>query len=222
MAEPNAIVIGKDLYGILKRFSFDDFNFQAIGSWRLGGTNRFYEIYSVMRIEKDASYKKEKMANLFKVAPGLSLCKKEASHSIQERKNAHTIMLVDDETDILLTFKSILILEGYYVEAFSDPYQALQSFIDSKPGYYFLIILDIRMPSMNGLQLYKKLKEIDRNIKVIFISALEATEELVSVLEGVKRVDVMRKPVDRGQFIQKVKSSIFGQAQDYINSKSLA
>jgi two-component SAPR family response regulator len=73
---------------------------------------------------------------------------------------------------------------------------------------------------MNGLQLYKKIKEIDHNIKVIFISALEATEELVSVLEGLKKVDVIKKPVDRRRFIEKVESSIFGQGQDHISSKN--
>jgi two-component system, OmpR family, response regulator ChvI len=52
------------------------------------------------------------------------------------------------------------------------------------------------------------LKAMDPYIKVIFLSALEATEELVSILEGVKTVDILRKPIDKKHFIQKVKASI--------------
>jgi DNA-binding response OmpR family regulator len=113
-------------------------------------------------------------------------------------------MLVDDEPDILTVFKSYLTSEGYGVEAFSDSYMALQSFARSEPRHYDLLVLDIRMPTINGLQLYQRLKAV----KVIFLSALEATDELVSILDGVKTVDVIRKPIDRKHFIQKVKASI--------------
>ncbi len=216
MAEPNGIVIGKDLYDVLKHFSFDDFKFKEIGSWRLAKIHRLYEVYSVVRIQKETLYKKEKTAKLLKGTARPVPNIKYGLHDIEKPKSAPMVMLVDDEPDVLLTFKSFLLLEGYNSEAFSDPYQALQSFVHSDPGYYDLIILDIRMPSMNGLQLYKKLKEINRNIKVIFISALEATEELVSILEGVKAVDVMRKPIDREHFTQKVKSGIItGQIQGH-------
>jgi CheY-like chemotaxis protein len=64
------------------------------------------------------------------------------------------------------------------------------------------------MPTINGLQLYQRLKAVDPYIKVIFLSALEATEELVSILDGVKSVDVLRKPIDKKHFIQKVKATI--------------
>ena len=117
-------------------------------------------------------------------------------------------MLVDDEPDILTVFKSYLASEGYLVEAFSDSYMALQSFARSEPRHYDLLVLDIRMPTINGLQLYQRLKAVDPYVKVIFLSALEATDELVSILEGVKTVDVIRKPIDRKHFIQKVKASI--------------
>jgi response regulator RpfG family c-di-GMP phosphodiesterase len=52
------------------------------------------------------------------------------------------------------------------------------------------------------------LKAVDPYIRVIFLSALEATDELVSILEGVKTADVIRKPIDRKHFIQKVKATI--------------
>ena len=117
-------------------------------------------------------------------------------------------MIVDDEPDVLAVFKSYLTSEGYQVEAFSDSYKALQSFATSEPRHYDLLVLDIRMPTINGLQLYQRLKAVDPYIQVIFLSALEATDELVSILDGVKTVDVIRKPIDRKHFLQKVKASI--------------
>ena len=67
--------------------------------------------------------------------------------------------------------------EGYKVEAFSDSYMALQSFARSEPRHYDLLVLDIRMPTINGLQLYQRLKAVDPYVRVIFMSALEATDE---------------------------------------------
>jgi DNA-binding response OmpR family regulator len=117
-------------------------------------------------------------------------------------------MLVDDEPDVLAVFKSYLTSEGYNVEAFSDSYNALQSFATSEPRHYDLLILDIRMPIINGLQLYQRLKAVDQYISVIFVSALEATDELVSILDGVTTGNIIRKPIDKEHFIQMVKTNI--------------
>ena len=70
-------------------------------------------------------------------------------------------MLVDDDKDILFTFKSILETEGYNVQAFADPNEALIHFIQMEPFYYNLVLTDILMPNFNGFQLYQKLKEIN-------------------------------------------------------------
>ena len=115
--------------------------------------------------------------------------------------------MVDDEPDILTVFKSLLDKEDYAVEAVSDPYKALVSFARGEPSHFDLIVLDIRMPKMNGLQLFQKIKAIDPHAKVVFLSALDADEELVSML-GVKSEDVLRKPIDKAHLIQKIKSSV--------------
>ena len=83
------------------------------------------------------------------------------------------ILLIDDEEDILYTFKQGLASEGYNVEAFADPTEAFTHFVNVNPSHYNLAILDIRMPGLNGLQLYYRLKAINRNIKILFVSALE-------------------------------------------------
>jgi CheY-like chemotaxis protein len=95
-----------------------------------------------------------------------------------EHETTHKIMLVDDDTDILLTFKSGLEeaqstkVEGVnlQVDTFADPKEALTSF---KAGVYVLLLLDIRMPNINGFELYEKLKKIDDKPKVCFMTAYE-------------------------------------------------
>jgi two-component system response regulator ChvI len=127
----------------------------------------------------------------------------------QKQENARNILLVDDEPDTLLTYKTFLLdIEGYYnVDAFTDSQKALQNFAQVDPFHYDLVIIDIRMPGINGLQLYYRIKAMNPNIKVLFISALDAAEEMVSILPGVKVEDVIRKPVDKENFVNKAKAA---------------
>ena len=90
--------------------------------------------------------------------------------------------LIHIPADILYTFKEGLASEGYNVEAFVDPTEAFTHFVNVNPSRYKMAILDIRMPSLNGLQLYYKLKAINRNIKILFVSALDAVPELISLM----------------------------------------
>lgn len=80
------------------------------------------------------------------------------------------ILIVDDEPDVTGTFKLGLEESGFNVETFNDPETALSNF---KPGKYDLLLLDIKMPKMNGFELYEKIKKIDGNAKVCFITAFE-------------------------------------------------
>ena len=129
----------------------------------------------------------------------------------QQQKKASpataTIMLVDDEPDILLTYKTFLTIGGYNVDAFTDPREALMRFAQADPNNYNLVVMDIRMPNLNGLQLYYRLKAINPNIKILFVSSLDAAQEMVSILPAVKLDDIIRKPVDQKQFLYKVKTA---------------
>lgn len=121
-------------------------------------------------------------------------------------KKDPNLMIVDDEPDIALTYESFLTSMGYKAKAFSEPYDALRDFA-SKPSYYYdLVILDIRMHDINGLQLYQSLKAMNPICKIIFVSALDAAKEIVSVLPGVRPQDIIRKPVDREYFVDTVKT----------------
>jgi len=73
--------------------------------------------------------------------------------------------------------------QGYNVDTFTDSFQALKHFVKLNRPYYDLVILDIRMPGMNGIQLYQKLKLIDEDLRVIFVTALDAAKELISILQ---------------------------------------
>jgi len=220
-AEPNGIVIGGDLHEIMKRFSFKEYLFHKVGKNQHIGIRYSYPVYAVAR--KDEVPARDSALNVFKKETSkprlekgtlsiypqkpLQLSNDLASRPHPQQTSQLTVMLVDDEPDILAIFKYYLTSEGYNVEAFSDSYMALQSFARSPPHHYDLLVLDIRMPTINGLQLYQRLKAVDPYVKVIFLSALEATDELVRILDGVNTADVIRKPIDRKHFLQKVKAT---------------
>jgi two-component system, OmpR family, response regulator ChvI len=84
------------------------------------------------------------------------------------------ILLVDDESDVVSTFQMILEMNGFEVEAYTSPISALSNF---RPDEFGLLILDIRMPVMNGFELFKKIKEIDNRVQACFITAYEDYRE---------------------------------------------
>jgi CheY-like chemotaxis protein/predicted transcriptional regulator len=129
-------------------------------------------------------------------------------HQQAEQRNHGNLMLVEDEPDVLFAFKSILTSEGYNVDTFTDSFEALKHFINLIRPYYDLVILDIRMHGMNGIQLYQKLKRIDGDVRVIFATALDAAEELVSIIPDLNSVHIIRKPIAAKDFINLVKKAV--------------
>lgn len=132
--------------------------------------------------------------------------------SLQQRESGGPtkgakIMLIDDEPDVALTYKSFLTSEGYSVDAFREPEKAVEHFISVRPMHYDLVITDIRMREMNGLRLYQCLKNIDPSVKVIFVTALDAADELVSVITP-GPIQVLKKPVDKQIFSRSVKAAL--------------
>ena len=80
------------------------------------------------------------------------------------------LLIVDDEPDITFTIKSILEENGFKVDSFTDPISALDNY---QINFYDLVILDIKMPKMDGFQLYTKIREKDPKIKICFLTASE-------------------------------------------------
>ena len=83
------------------------------------------------------------------------------------------IMIVDDEQYIARLFAISLENNGFVVDVFNDPLSALSNY---KAGLYDLLLLDIRMPDMNGFELYEKIKDIDDKAKVCFITAYDESQ----------------------------------------------
>ena len=77
-------------------------------------------------------------------------------------------MLVDDEPDIVYIVKVGLERNGFEVDAYMDPKLALQNF---KSGFYQLLVLDVKMPNMDGIELFNRMKKEDDKVRVCFFSA---------------------------------------------------
>jgi DNA-binding response OmpR family regulator len=112
--------------------------------------------------------------------------------SVQAKK--YKVMLVDDEQDITTIFKMGLENNQFVVTTFNDPVEALSEF---RPGLYDLLILDIRMPGMNGFQLYRKIRDVDNKVKVCFLTAFdESRGELRTSFPFLEEVKCyLKKPI---------------------------
>ena len=86
------------------------------------------------------------------------------------QSQTNRILLVDDEPDHCLTYQMILQDAGFECVSYIDSVKALQEF---KPEYYDLVILDIRMPNLDGFAFCEKIREIDKPVKIVFITAGE-------------------------------------------------
>ena len=211
-AKPNGIVFGNALYRMIKSFSFsgEDYKFEEVGEYLMGFKQQ-YTLYSVRygnRANKAPSNQKKLISDMKHPQIDSSYMNKESSLSIipqkQQYKRPAKIMLVDDEEDMLLTYKFFLEDKDYNIKSFTDSETALKHFAETNAYDYDLVILDIRMPGLNGLQLYCKLKEINTAIKVLFVSALDAIDEILSILPDVDSKNIIRKPVKREHFITAV------------------
>jgi CheY-like chemotaxis protein len=125
--------------------------------------------------------------------------------------SSYNILLIDDDEDILFTFTSIIQNEGFKTTSISNPIKALNYFSQIDPYHYDLIVMDIRMPGLNGIQLYFKLKVMNPDIKVLFLSALDAVEELLSIFPEVKSSEIIRKPIESKDLILKINTILKSQ-----------
>ena len=118
--------------------------------------------------------------------------------------------MVDDEPDTLFTYESFLSDEGYNVESFTDSLEALKHFVQlpDPSSHYNLALLDIRMPKLNGLQLFHKMKALSPKIKIMFCSALDIAQEVASVLPDIEHEHFIRKPVEREHFVNMINSAL--------------
>jgi len=121
-------------------------------------------------------------------------------------KEKHRVLVVDDEPDIAAVMKLGLEKEGLEVEAFSEPLKALEHF---KKDAYDLALLDIKMTPINGFELYRRILEIDNNVKVCFITAFEIYfDEFRRVFPKIKVDCFVHKPVTMDKLAKTIRSEL--------------
>lgn len=117
--------------------------------------------------------------------------------------STQSILVVDDELDIVVIFKQALSRQGYTVFGFTDPLLALEHFKVNAEDYG-LVITDVRMPRMSGFELAANIRAIKPDAKVVLMSAFEVSD-LEFSMPGVKIHDFLRKPVDVKTLVRRVK-----------------
>jgi DNA-binding response OmpR family regulator len=121
------------------------------------------------------------------------------------------ILIVDDDEDTINLFQTFLEYDGYKVNAFTDPIDALYSF---RKNVYDLALLDLKMPKMNGMKLSQKLKNIDPILLFRFITA--ANQEYIEYLKknnpDIENI-VIYKPIWLNELRSKIHSLLSNQQQ---------
>ena len=108
--------------------------------------------------------------------------------SIKNRK----IMIIDDDEDINNLFKIFLEYNGYIVNAYTNPLKAINKF---RQNSHDLIILDLKMPTMDGMTLYRKMKEIDNKVIFCFTTAdINYIQQLQKGIINIEKI-VLYKPI---------------------------
>jgi DNA-binding response OmpR family regulator len=117
-----------------------------------------------------------------------------------------TILLVDDDPDVTTVFSLGLQDEGFDVYSYNDPLEALSQF---RPNFYDLLLMDINMPQMNGIELTRQILELDANVKVCFITAGEANIEVLRELYPTRSIGCyIKKPVTIENLVKRVKAEL--------------
>ncbi len=121
----------------------------------------------------------------------------------QPQQGQKRILAVDDEPDLTMICSLALQYHGFKVDTFNDSQKALSNF---KPGYYDLVILDIKMPKMDGFELYEKIKEKDDKVKICFLTASELYYEEFRKKEysALDKNLFLKKPIDNDDLLKEV------------------
>jgi DNA-binding response OmpR family regulator len=114
------------------------------------------------------------------------------------------ILIIDDEQDIAMILRMTLEQYGFKTDIYVDPILAFENF---RRGQYDLVILDIKMPEVDGFHLYKKIKRIDSRVRIIFLTASEYYYEQFRKEKGFsnfKQELFLRKPIGNEDLVQAI------------------
>jgi two-component system, OmpR family, sensor histidine kinase VicK len=136
--------------------------------------------------------------------------KKRSIYYDSDKTRMKRIFLVDDDYDHTITFKMGLELAKFEVDAYNDSAIALSKF---KPDYYDLLLIDVKMPKIDGFELYEKIKEIDNKVLVWFITAYETYYRAIKEASSTSKkemisVPVIEKPIEIDKLVKQIKSEL--------------
>jgi DNA-binding NtrC family response regulator len=138
------------------------------------------------------------------------------NNSNEENKNNDKplakLLVVDDDSDIVQVLKLGLQKNRFLVNAFTNPEEALQSF-KSNAESYCLMLSDIRMPALSGIQLARKVKEVNPGVKVVLMTSFEIRDNEFSKVFPSTQVDgFVQKPIGIKDLTNKI-LSIIGETE---------
>ena len=126
-----------------------------------------------------------------------------------ENERKKRILVVDDEPDLTYTLKIGLEDTGSFeVDFFSDPELALSAF---KPGKYDFLLIDVKMPKMNGYELYDKIRDIDSKVKSCFITAYEINYQALREQFPTLEMECYAKPLEISELVRKINTELEGR-----------
>lgn len=126
------------------------------------------------------------------------------SQKMSANGNVRRILVVDDEFDITSALRIGLEDNGFEVDVFNDPIIALSSY---KPRTYDLLLIDVRMPKMNGFELFKEIQKIDPIARVCFWTAYESySKEFKDIFPSMNDVNFVQKPIPMPDLIKRIQS----------------
>lgn len=114
------------------------------------------------------------------------------------------IILIDNEEGLCRMIEAVLGDNGYEVDSFTSPFKAIETF---KPGSYDLVISDIKMPGMDGLEVLQKIRAIDQHVPVIMITAYATVETSIQALRK-GAYDMLTKPFEPEELLYRVKNAL--------------
>jgi DNA-binding response OmpR family regulator len=116
------------------------------------------------------------------------------------------ILIVDDEPDITESVKSGLVKRGFEVSTYNDPVKALDEYV---PDAHDLLLLDIRMPKMNGFELYREIKKKNEKARICFFTAFEVYyEEFRKMFPNLQVRCFIRKPITINDLVTHINSEL--------------
>lgn len=207
ISAPDKILIGGDLFRVLKALPSlsNDYIFRPAGEYSVG-VKYTYPLYTVTTKNNKPIVGSFNQIHDLKPTSNLrhpAITNENLQNTI---KTAPRVLLIDDDEDILFTFRTLLTSQGILVDSYHKPLEALKHYYHD--SYYDLVVLDIRMPEINGLQLFYRLKEINTDIQALFLTALETPEELVNALPSIQSVNIIKKPVESNYFLTAIKKRL--------------